>query len=447
MDDKDVELSVPKENTPLTIPLKGREDTKNQIEKETESTRSKIERLKRDLDRLIKEEKQDSDSPGDDVFVASQTLYPESHGAVLSSGPQDPDDDEEHDRNLFAGTRNYASLRGMSQHGSSPMPGFAASAMRGEMNWMTVERPPSSSTMPDGVQWVSFESPPPTSLDTGLGLFSEPEHETNEKVDDDQVWYEAESIRSPMSGRAESHSDGDSPEPWTPDTFARRATGATGSPSRTRASWEPNSAPGRPQTMHVQRKFPPPARLALLGSLRPSNSPVSARRLQMPIPSMAWGEHDEDEAGVRQSEPYMPRRPTTMQTSLSPLATSRQQWTSPLAQTRPVRQVLDRSLSPLATRRQGWTLSPLAQTTRPVRQVLDRPQSSSPLAPSTSRQLILSPVDQARRVRALLDQPRNDSEGQQQNAARQIQQFSTESPRSPSRLLNDKFIEDDDVNA
>ena len=432
------------------------------------SVQSKIARLKQELDRLMQEDYEEAERF--DPAEANRSALSTSRGDVGQSreGPDDGSiqNDAENDRNLFSGTRNYASLRGRFQ----VREGWRTVA--GLENYEHAQ----IADEDDNVPYTSVR--PATLSHTSSTAVSTPTNYEHARIsdEDDDVPYTpvrpatlshtssaavrpaasppSHDVRSPLVSRgvrpaldgtmhslprapstaAESPGPGDgSPEPWTPGIaslprplFARQVP-MTESPDPGDSSPEPWT-PGTsllPRTI-FSRQVPQSSfghqtdfsrranrEVALQGGLRPAT--VSASRAGLEVPrrpppvadaprQIGWGD---DEDNMAAGVPYMRTRPTT---ALSPL--------SPLTAGHPVR-----AQSPLAAAARAEALFQLS-TPLNLRTSAGRWATASDSKSHERRQ----PVTSHGRKRA------NNSD----------EALSSASPRSPSRLLDDKLIDEED---
>ena len=398
----------------------------------SEAAQSKIARLKRELDRLMQQE--DDDAETFDPAEANRSALSASRRDV-GEEPEDGSvpEDSENDRNLFSGTRNYATLRGRFQarEGWGGV-GSEISALS-EVSDADDEIPftPARAAATSLTSATSVRPPASPQSDLRSPLASRPVRRVLDRT-------MTSLPRTPFSRQAPVAESPDlqdsSPEPWTPGIstmprtpFSRQGP-VTESPDLDDSSPEPwtPSVSSLPRTASgFSRQVPQipfghqtdfsrraNREVALQGSLRPATVGASRTGVQVPrrpppvavVPRRTgWvEEEDEVEAGV----PYTRTRPVTSVSPLSPLSTGP-----------------PRAHSPLAASARAEALFQLS-TPLDQRVSAGRRASASDTSPER-RQAVTS--------------------SGRQRANTSDEALSAASPRSPSRLLDDKLIEEEDM--
>jgi cysteine-rich repeat protein len=431
------------------------------------AAQSKIAQLKQELDRLMQEDYDEAERF--DPAEANRSALSASRTDVGQSR-EGPDDgsiqkDAENDRNLFSGTRNYASLRGRFQiregwrtvaglenyeqarisHENDDIPYTPVRPATFSHTSPTAVRPPTNygeARIFDEVDDVPYTlvRPATISLSSSTAVrppASAPSHEVRSPLVSRGIRPALDgtmhSIRAPSTVAESPDPWNGSPEPWTPGIaslprplFSRQVP-MTDSPDPGDSSPEPwtPSTSSLPRTI-FSRQVPQSSfghqtdfsrranrEAALQGSLRPATVGASRAGLEVPRrpppvavdpPQIGWGDDADDmAAGV----PYMRTRPTT---ALSPL--------SPRPVGLPVR-----AQSPLAAAARAEALFQLS-TPLDLRTSAGRWATASDSSSHERRQ----PVTSHGKKRA------NNSD----------EALSSASPRSPSRLLDDKLIDEED---
>jgi len=256
-----------------------------------EAAQPKIARLKRELDRLMAQDEEDTD-----VFDAAEA----NRSALYRT--QQPHDDEEDDRHLFSGTRNYASLRGRFQPeraweaSSEPASPAPTPGLDDEAPFTPARRPKRLSAEVEGAP--RSQSPE----------FFSPLSRTSSRAPRTPFSRQIPVRESPGPGS-------ESPEPWAP---GMSATDVFNTPAARRL------LTGGMDSDFASTALPARSRrnLALLGSLsssRPSIHDGHGSPRRPPPVATTWGNVQDEEAGM----PYMPQR-ARPKTGKSPISANRQ---------------------------------------------------------------------------------------------------------------------------
>jgi len=348
----------------------------------------RIARLKRELNQLMAKDEEDTD-----VFDAAQA----NRSALYTR--QQVHDDEDDDGHLFPGTRHYANLRGRFQTGrvwGASLEPFSS----GDAPSLDDEAPHTSVRRYTGTEEVGAKSLTPMlqSPESFFPLSRASRLEGDESIlspPRTSILRQARVRKSPGPGD-------ESPEPWTP---VMSTTGFSNTPAARRLG-----------TGQFERNFAsatfsarPRRNLALLGSPSGPDGRRSSRRL--PPVATAWGDvGDKPAAGT----PYLPQRPRPT-TGHSPLAERLLQYHLPSERADALFQLRGSLSSEQGTRTQGLLFSTSLNRT-PTVSPERRNQSSC---------------------------TRSDRRSQLASAQANVQAQSFSSPRSPSRLLDDKIVDEE----